>query len=100
MWYNHNMRLKLALLTVLLLTACGPTNSFPSPGPTGSPFACILPGDPGSHVYNPDRLVVIDPANPCRSVTGIIDFIRQERDGDYHIGLKLDPQYADLVNSC
>jgi hypothetical protein len=36
----------------------------------------------------------------CITATGTIDFERHEADGDYHIGLKLDPQYANLVNSC
>ena len=30
----------------------------------------------------------------------MIEFERKEKDGDWHIGLKLDPQYADLVNDC
>jgi len=30
----------------------------------------------------------------------LIDFERPEKDGDYHLGLKLDPEYADLVNDC
>ena len=47
------------------------------------------------HVYNPDRLEIID---KCKTVSGIIQSIRAEKDGDYHIGLNLDPQYADLIN--
>jgi hypothetical protein len=92
---------RLILLTVLLLAAC--TQPSPSPTPTSSPTpaptssACVQPSDLGSHVYNPDRLQVIQ---PCISVTGTIDFIRHEADGDYHIGLKVDPQYANLPNSC
>jgi hypothetical protein len=49
-----------------------------------------------SHVYHKDRLKVID---PCKTVTGIIKYIKKEKDGDYHIRLKLDSQYANLVNS-
>jgi hypothetical protein len=99
------MFLRLILLAALMMACTGPVVPEPSPSvssnPTGSPVAgCILPNDPNSHVYNPGRLTVIDPANPCLSVTGTIDFIRSEADGDQHIGLKLDPQYAGYVNSC
>ena len=47
------------------------------------------------HVYNPQRLQVID---PCKTVTGHIEEIRTEEDGDYHIKFRLDPQYGNLVN--
>jgi hypothetical protein len=33
-------------------------------------------------------------------VTGTIEFIRSERDGDFHVGLKLDPEFSGLVNGC
>lgn len=59
--------------------------------------ACLQPSDPSSHVYHPDRLQVLQ---PCITVSGLIDFERKEADGDYHIGLKLDPTYASLVNAC
>ena len=48
------------------------------------------------HVYNPSRLQIID---SCKSVTGIIDSIRTEADGDFHIRLKLDSQFSNLINS-
>ena len=48
-----------------------------------------------NHVYNPSRLQIVD---KCITVTGIIDSIRSERDGDLHIRLKLDSPYAHLVN--
>lgn len=50
-----------------------------------------------AHVYHPDRLQIVQ---ACISVTGTIAFERKEPDGDYHIGLKLDPKYGDLVNDC
>jgi hypothetical protein len=58
---------------------------------------CVEPNATDSHVYSPDRLRILE---PCIAVTGRIDFIRHEKDGDYHIGLKLDPQFAGLTNSC
>jgi hypothetical protein len=48
-----------------------------------------------NHVYNPSRLQIVD---KCITVTGVIDSIRSERDGDLHIRLKLDPSYVHLVN--
>jgi hypothetical protein len=47
------------------------------------------------HVYKPQRLKIVD---DCKTVIGIIEAIRPEDDGDYHILVKLDWQYADLVN--
>ena len=49
-----------------------------------------------NHVYNPQRLLVVD---PCKTVSGIIESKRSEADGDYHIRLKLDPQFSNLVNA-
>jgi hypothetical protein len=48
-----------------------------------------------NHVYNPQRLQVVQ---PCKTVTGMIESKRVEADGDFHIRLKLDPQYANLIN--
>jgi hypothetical protein len=47
------------------------------------------------HVYNPQRLIVVE---PCISVTGTIHHVKREADGDDHIQLQLDPQYARLLN--
>ena len=47
------------------------------------------------HVYNPQRLQVVE---QCKTVSGVIESKRVEADGDYHIRLKLDSQFADLVN--
>jgi hypothetical protein len=49
-----------------------------------------------NHVYNPSRLQVID---SCKTVTGTIESIRTEADGDFHIRLKLDSQFSNLINS-
>jgi hypothetical protein len=47
------------------------------------------------HVYHPDRLTVIQ---KCKTVTGTIALIRSEKDGDYHIQIKLDPGQSALLN--
>lgn len=48
------------------------------------------------HVYHPERLQIID---RCKTVLGIIESNTAEADGDYHIKLKLDPQFSNLINS-
>jgi len=49
-----------------------------------------------NHIYNPARLQVID---TCKSVTGVIESKRVENDDDYHIRVKLDPPFSNLINS-
>src|SRR5260370_16865948 len=88
--------MKKLLLTIFFLAACSSPQPTPTPIVSGG-ISCVQPNDPDSHVYNSSRLQVL---NPCVSVTGTIDFIRNEADGDYHIGLKVDPQYSNLPNSC
>jgi hypothetical protein len=47
-----------------------------------------------NHVHHPSRLQVVD---PCKTVSGIIESKRVEKDGDFHIRLKVDPQFANLI---
>ena len=47
------------------------------------------------HVYHPQRLQVIE---PCISVSGTIHHVKKEADGDDHIQVLLDPEYAGLLN--
>lgn len=56
--------------------------------------ACTNP-EALKHVYNLKRLVVLD---PCKTVSGTVVKIIKENDGDTHIRLKVDPQYADTIN--
>jgi hypothetical protein len=51
--------------------------------------------DPHAGVYRPQRLEVVD---PCASVSGTVDYSETEADGDIHIGLVVDPQFADHLN--
>ena len=48
-----------------------------------------------NYVYNPGRLQVLD---PCISVTGTVEEIRKEADGDVHIIFRLDQQFESLLN--
>lgn len=66
----------------------------PEPAVNQTPSTCINP-EPLKHVYNPGRLVVLD---PCKTVSGTVVKMIKEKDGDTHIRLKVDPQYADTIN--
>ena len=57
------------------------------------PVAC-KPTDQDRFVYNPDRLSV---QAACLHVTGTVEAVRKEADGDLHILLALDPPYAHLL---
>ena len=73
-----------------------PDTSTPPPGLTASPGKAPIskvgctPTDQDRYVYNPDRLVV---KARCLRVSGVIDAVRQEADGDLHILLRLDAPY-------
>jgi hypothetical protein len=91
---------KLLILLVLFSLACTTQpepQASPTPSPSTAATQCVQPSDADSHVYHPDRLQVIQ---PCITVSGTIDFVRKEADGDYHVGIKLDAQFTDLVNDC
>jgi hypothetical protein len=49
-----------------------------------------------NHVYHPQRLQIID---ACKTVSGIIESKKSEPDGDFHIRLKVDSQFSNLINS-
>ncbi len=63
---------------------------------TPSSSGCADPASINSHVYHPSRLKLL---NSCITASGIVDTKRNEDDGDIHIGLALDPVYANLTNS-
>lgn len=49
-----------------------------------------------NHVYRPSRLKIFE---QCKTVTGVIEAIREEKDGDDHILLKLDSEFSNLINA-
>ncbi len=64
--------------------------------PTGNlASTCHDSGSIWSHVYNPSRLDVL---SECITVSGKVENVRSEADGDYHVRLRLDPAYANLTN--
>ncbi len=86
---------------VLIIVAAGCLSSkVESPASAASSASnstavCANP-EPLKHVYNPERLAVND---PCKTVSGtVLRVLRPEADGDYHIQLKVHPQYSDTVN--
>ena len=56
--------------------------------------AACRPTDQDRYVYHPARLQVL---RACLRVAGTVAFIREEADGDLHLGLALDAPYAHLV---
>lgn len=72
-----------------------PSTTSPGPSPPGAAQSSVC-RDPREHVYNPDRLHLV---SACMTVTGTIEVIRNEKDGDYHILLRLDNGYGNLVNN-
>ena len=57
---------------------------------------CNDPDSISSHVYNPDRLTIVQ---SCITASGVVENVFEEADGDYHVRLALDDQYANLTNS-
>jgi hypothetical protein len=51
-------------------------------------------GDPLAGVYLPSRLKV---KNNCLTVSGIVDCVKHEDDGDIHIRLRVDPSFVRLL---
>ena len=87
--------LLLILVQSIAATSSNSAYSMSLPPPSLSPpVQC----DPSlwQHVYDPSRLQVI---KNCVTVTGTITNIQAETDGDYHVRVKLDPQYANTTNS-
>src|SRR3954469_535442 len=55
------------------------------------------------HVYHGPRFANararLKPLKNCITVTGKIESASPERDGDYHIRLRVDPQFKKLLNA-
>lgn len=98
-------------LAALLLAACASTVPTPSPSPKTSPTpsatatatakpspsAAACTGSPTAHVYNPDRLKLIA---ACVTVSGTIELVRLEPDGDDHIRLRVDSGQSCAGQPC
>lgn len=64
-------------------------------GGSGGPAACRS-GPPLADVYHPNRLTVV---KPCMTVSGTVESVRSEQDGDTHFDLALDRQFSDLLKA-
>jgi len=82
-------------------------NSFEKNGKHYTTASCTVPvteGDSGpqcdptlwAHVWSPSRLKIVD---DCITVTGVVTSVDQiTEDGDVHIWLHVDPEFAYLIN--
>jgi len=77
-------------------------NSFDKDGKHYSIASCTVPVtqqcDPTlwDHVWSPSRLKIVD---DCITVTGVVTSVDQiTEDGDVHIWLKVNPEFAYLIN--
>ena len=61
----------------------------------GTPSLCSDPNNISSHIYNPARLQTV---KNCITVSGIVNNVIAEDDGDYHVWFHVDPQYTNLPN--
>ena len=82
----------MALVVVSLLVVVGAAYYLTSRDTS----ECSDPDSISIHVYNPYRLDVI---KSCTTVSGFVDNVLKEADGDYHIRLALDSQYSSLTNA-
>lgn len=76
--------------SILAGSACG---TIAAPVASGS--AC-RGGPPLANVYHADRLQVLA---ACRTVSGTVGYVRHEADGDWHIGIRVDPAFAGMLDA-
>lgn len=74
-------------------TSSGALAPTSGPRPTARSVACT-PTDQDRYVYNPSRLEV---GEACTHVSGTVQAVRREADGDLHILVALDSPYAFLL---
>lgn len=94
--------LVIALVAVALVGSAGGAYYYIHKLSSATPAAstadrtqCKDPDSISSHVYNPYRLNVI---KACITASGVVENVFEERDGDYHLRLVLDPQYSNLTD--
>lgn len=89
----------LALIRSIVLVAVlvgGCTSAASQRTTSPSPSSGCRPGPPEAGVYQPDRLQVLA---PCRHANGVVVSVVPEEDGDYHVWIRLDPGFDDLLNA-
>ncbi len=86
---NSGLAAILLVLVVIIAAVLYSRGFFSSP--TNS--SCL--SDTLDHVYNPDRLEIL---NACQTVSGTVEKVIQEADGDTHIRLQVDQGFENLLN--
>lgn len=86
---------KVGLSIILLATVVIVAGVLYSSGFFNSPVKSSCTSDSLDHVYNPDRLEVL---SACQTVSGTVEKVIQEADGDTHIRLQVDSGYENLLN--
>lgn len=61
-----------------------------------APAGCPPPASVLDGVYHPDRLIVL---GGCQRVTGTVEVVRHEQDGDVHYDVRVDASYRRLLNA-
>jgi len=76
-----------SLSFLLTISACGPASG-------NIPSSTCIPTDQDQYIYRPERLEV---KVACLRVTGVVDVVRGDPDGDVLIRLKLDKKYQQFL---
>jgi hypothetical protein len=77
-------------------TAAVSTTGLSAPSvPSGAARYCRS-GNPTANVYHPYRLQVV---KACVTAAGIVETVRHEDDGDYHIDVLLDAAYRGMLDA-
>ena len=87
-------RLRRGVSVAMVLALLLPTLAACSNRPTQLKSGECKPGDPLEGVYAASRLTV---KNACTTVSGTVDCVKDEPDGDVHIRLRPDPQFQGLL---
>ena len=80
------------------VTKTSPAAAPPAAMDTGDATIASAAGCSSSflqHTYNPARLLSL---KPCIKATGTVEVIRHEKDGDWHVLLRLDKGQSGLLN--
>ena len=93
-----------SLLSASALAGCSEHRSREARASENQSLAAVVTGQSQNpacdaalwqHVYKPERLQVLD---ACKTVTGVVQDVEPDEDGDMHAVLLLDPGQENLVN--
>lgn len=82
--------------TISIPTTNGTTPGTPATSQILAASSSLARSNPLAGVYHPYRLEVL---SALKTVSGVVYSIRHESDKDYHLNLKLDSPYANLINA-